>query len=68
LPKKEASFTAYVRADGKVTVPKVIRDSLGIEENDLVECKITKVKSVRIRARNESHKNSQLNEAKGAIE
>jgi len=44
LPKKEASFTAYVRADGKVTVPRGVRDALSIDEGDLVECKIKKVK------------------------
>jgi len=44
LPKKERSFTAYVRRDGKVTVPKGVRDALSIKEGDLVECKITKVR------------------------
>ena len=69
LPKKEGSFTAYVRRDGKVTVPKSVRDSLGIEEDDLVECKISKVKSGRTRARTKSHENSaHLSEAKEAIE
>lgn len=44
MPKKEGSFTAYVRRDGKVTVPKGVRDALSIEEGDLVECKIKKVR------------------------
>ena len=44
MSKKEATFTAYVRGDGKLTVPKSVRDSLGIDKGDLVECKITKVK------------------------
>ena len=47
LSKKEAVFTACVRGDGKLTVPKSVRDSLDIEEKDLVECKICKVKSAR---------------------
>lgn len=41
---EEARFTAYVRRDGKVTVPKVVRDALGIEEGDMIECKIKKVR------------------------
>lgn len=47
LSKKEAVFTAYVRGEGKLTVPKSVRDSLDIEEEDLVECKICKVKSAK---------------------
>ena len=54
MPKKEGSFTAYVRGDGKVTVPKGIRDALGIKTDDLVECRISKVKSAKERARNQS--------------
>lgn len=47
LSKKDAVFTAYVRGDGKLTVPKSVRDSLDIVEEDLVECKICKVKSAK---------------------
>ena len=47
MSKKDATFTAYVRGDGKVTVPKGVRDALGIEEDDLVECKIRKVKGTK---------------------
>jgi AbrB family looped-hinge helix DNA binding protein len=47
LSRKEATFTVYVREDGKVTVPKGVRDSLGIEKGDLVECKIRKVKGAK---------------------
>ena len=47
MSKKEATFTAYVRTDGKVTVPKGVRDALSIEEGDLVECRIKKLKKVR---------------------
>jgi AbrB family looped-hinge helix DNA binding protein len=44
LSKKESTFTAYVRRDGKVTVPRVVRDMLGIKEGDLVEFKIQKAR------------------------
>ena len=37
-------FTAYVRKEGKVTVPKEVRDALNIARGDLVRCKIMKVK------------------------
>lgn len=37
-------FTAYVRNEGKITVPKEVRDLLNIERGDLVRCKIVKVK------------------------
>lgn len=47
MSKKEAIFTAYVRGDGKVTVPKGVRDSLEIDEGDLIECNIRKVKGVK---------------------
>ena len=53
LAKKETIFTAYVRGYGKLTVPKTVRDSLRIEDGDLVECKITKVNR-RKRARGSS--------------
>jgi AbrB family looped-hinge helix DNA binding protein len=38
-------FTAYVRKEGKITVPKEVRDALGITRGDLVRCKIVKVKT-----------------------
>ena len=37
-------FTAYVRKEGKITVPKEIRDALYLQRDDLVRCKISKVK------------------------
>jgi AbrB family looped-hinge helix DNA binding protein len=58
MTKKEGSFTAYVRGDGKVTVPKEVRDALGIKEDDLVECRISKVKSAKMRAQNQPHTSS----------
>jgi hypothetical protein len=44
LSKTETAFMAYVRKYGKVTVPKGVRDALGIEAGALVECKIRRVK------------------------
>ena len=41
---EEAVFTAYVRREGRVTVPKEVRDMLEIEEGTLVECTIRKAK------------------------
>ena len=41
---KELDFTAYVRKEGRMTVPKGVRDALGIKEGDLVNCAIGKVK------------------------
>jgi hypothetical protein len=38
-------FVAYVRKEGKITVPKEVRDSMGIDRGDLVRCKIVRVKS-----------------------
>lgn len=37
-------FTVYIGKDGRITVPKGVRDALGIVEGDLVECTIRKVK------------------------
>lgn len=38
-------FTMYVRKEGRITVPKEIRDALDIKEDDLVNCTISKVKA-----------------------
>ncbi len=38
-------FTSYVRKEGRVTLPKEVRDALGIDEGCLVKCKIEKVKT-----------------------
>ena len=38
------SFTVYVRREGRITVPKELRDAYRIEEGDLVECWIKKIK------------------------
>ena len=45
LSKEEAEFTAYVRRNGRMTVPKEVRDALGVEEGSLVKCKIRKVET-----------------------
>jgi len=45
LSVEEAEFTAYVRRNGRMTVPKEVRDALGIEEGKLVKCKIRKVET-----------------------
>ncbi|RLI40193.1 hypothetical protein DRO69_13245 [Candidatus Bathyarchaeota archaeon] len=42
---KEVEFTVRVRAEGRMTVPKAVRDALAIKKGDLVKCKISKVKS-----------------------
>ena len=38
-------FTSYVRKEGRITLPKEVRDALSIEEGQLVKCKIEKVKT-----------------------
>jgi AbrB family looped-hinge helix DNA binding protein len=43
LKEKETKFTIYVGKDGRITVPKGVRDALGIREGDLVECAIRKI-------------------------
>lgn len=40
---EETEFTAYVRRNGRMTVPKEVRDALTIKEGHLVKCKIKKV-------------------------
>ena len=42
--ESKTQFTAYVRKEGRMTVPKGVRDALGIREGDLVNCTIGKVK------------------------
>jgi len=37
-------FIAYVRIEGKMTIPKEVRDSMDIRTGDLVRCRIVKVK------------------------
>jgi len=45
LSEEKSEFTVYVRKDGRMTVPKEVRDVLGIEDGNLVKCQIKKVKT-----------------------
>jgi len=38
-------FTSYVRKEGRITLPKEVRDALCIEEGHLVRCRIERVKT-----------------------
>ena len=38
------TFTVYLRREGRVTVPKELRDAYDIKEGDLVECEIRKIR------------------------
>jgi len=40
---REMTFTAYVRVEGRMTIPNAVREALDIKRGDLVECKIKKV-------------------------
>lgn len=38
-------FTSYVRKEGRITLPKEVRDALNIREGNLVKCRVEKVKA-----------------------
>jgi len=38
------SFTVYVRREGRVTIPKELRKAYDINEGDLIECQIKKIR------------------------
>ena len=42
--KEGVAFTVYMRREGRVTVPKELRDAYDLKEGDLVECQIRKIK------------------------
>ncbi|MCW4015256.1 MAG: AbrB/MazE/SpoVT family DNA-binding domain-containing protein [Candidatus Bathyarchaeota archaeon] len=42
--KTGITFTVYMRHEGRVTVPKELRDAYNLKEGDLVECQIRKIK------------------------
>jgi AbrB family looped-hinge helix DNA binding protein len=42
--KAGITFTVYMRQEGRVTVPKELRDAYDLKEGDLVECEIKKIK------------------------
>ena len=38
-------FASYVRKEGRITLPKEVRDALCIEEGELVKCTVEKVRT-----------------------
>jgi AbrB family looped-hinge helix DNA binding protein len=46
LSKEEAAeFTVRVRIEGRITIPKAVRDALMIKKGSFVKCRISKVKT-----------------------
>ena len=42
--KAGITFTVYLRREGRVTVPKELRDAYDLKEGNLVECQIRRIK------------------------
>jgi len=42
--KREIVFTAYIRCEGRVTIPKELRDAYELKDGDLVECNLKKIR------------------------
>jgi len=43
--EKAVEFTVYMRKEGRITVPREVRDALAIEEGNLVRCKVEKLRT-----------------------
>jgi bifunctional DNA-binding transcriptional regulator/antitoxin component of YhaV-PrlF toxin-antitoxin module len=45
LKESSVEFTVYLRKEGKITVPKEVRDAMGLTNGDLIRAKIVKVQA-----------------------